>query len=199
MQTPHDGQGSDSIDGRRVRESNSDDRLSIGGGQTFGDSDDCTHTRTDERPRPSRPLSSHTPIINSRSGKRLAMAICRHWSFRPATVAMVAIMVAHLILLTLPGAVGARRSSKGNSGHWASRTAAAGLLKPERPRRPKHPNTNSTDGNQGHGPVPGIPVESLTGDPSTVPVNDLPIPKPDGQPRDPRYRAAKAAYKVRYG
>ena len=32
---------------------------------------------------------------------------------------------------------------------------------------------------------------------TTVPVNNLPSVKPDGVPRDPRYRVAKARWRVR--
>jgi hypothetical protein len=77
-------------------------------------------------------------------------------------------------------------------------TAGGRLLKPTKPPRPSK-KSNATNGGGGtHGPIMGEPImASVQGTPSTVPADQLPIPKPDGVPRDPRYRAAKRAWKVR--
>jgi hypothetical protein len=112
-------------------------------------------------------------------------------------------IIAALGLLLLVAAGGVASDSSGERELWRTRQKeAAGirsvtLLKPSRPRRPKHPS-NSTDSHcGGNGPVPAQPVISVTGQASTVPVDQLPHVKPDGVPRDPRYRAAKAAWKMR--
>jgi hypothetical protein len=109
--------------------------------------------------------------------------------------------IASMLGLLLLVASGVNSSDSGDRALWGSRQKEADAmravtLKPSRPRRPKYPN-NSTDsgGGQTNGVIPGLFVESFTGE-TSVPVDQLPIIKPDGVPRDPRYRAAKAAWKV---
>lgn len=103
------------------------------------------------------------------------------------------------LLLIVAGGVSSNSSS--DRALWGRRqdgaAEAAGLLKPSRPERPKHPNNATDPHSPNNGVVPGIFVESFTGLASTVPVDQLPDVKPDGVPRDPAYRAAKAAWKVR--
>lgn len=68
-------------------------------------------------------------------------------------------------------------------------------MAPSRPQRPSKKDRNSTRTGK-NGTTPSRPVFAVTdGGETAVPVNNLPPTKPDGVPRDPRYRAAKAAYR----
>lgn len=103
------------------------------------------------------------------------------------------------LLLLVAGGVASESSSA--RALWGRRqdgaAEAAGLLKPSRPDRPKYPSNSTDPLYPNNGVIPGVFVESFTGQASTVPVDQLPDVKPDGVPRDPAYRAAKAAWKVR--
>lgn len=71
-------------------------------------------------------------------------------------------------------------------------------MAPSRPQRPDKRQSNNGTAPHTNGVIHGQPIMSSVGvGQTTVPVNSLPSVKPDGVPRDPRYRVAKARWRVR--
>lgn len=68
-------------------------------------------------------------------------------------------------------------------------------MAPSRPQRPPKGQSN-TNGTNPNGVTSSRPIGASGASVTSGPVNTLPPVKPDGVPRDPRYRAAKAAWKV---